>query len=243
MRILSVVAITSLVLTMAGCSDLMGLDGYEASDDQIYVLPAEEIDSISLENVNGDVYVYDSENDSVHIEATRVCLSENADDMDEARELLDNLEIFVDETDSGYAISTEFPQNTDDEYSINFVIHIPKTVSITVEMVNGRCSIMGLESRVTVANVNGNVTCALDEVHEAHPVSMTSVNGLVRLDIPSDSDVNFDLATVNGEVTVFDFDEVVFDIETDHRMTGVIGDGGARVELTTTNGNVRLYSE
>jgi DUF4097 and DUF4098 domain-containing protein YvlB len=77
-------------------------------------------------------------------------------------------------------------------------------------------------------------------------VRLTTVNGAVRLEVPSTADIDLDAATVNGGVSVDDrlkLSDVSGNRSSFGPSTSIRGrmnKGGPRVTLQTTNGGVRV---
>jgi DUF4097 and DUF4098 domain-containing protein YvlB len=71
-------------------------------------------------------------------------------------------------------------------------------------------------------------------------VDLESVNGVVILRIPADSNAQVDAETLNGNVSS-DFGLTVEKGEWVGRsMEGLVGSGGARISIETVNGNIEI---
>ncbi len=131
--------------------------------------------------------------------------------------------------------------------------------SITVRTSNGRVRVSGLRGRVDAETTNGSITAEIAEPAAGAPLVLRSSNGsvTVKLDrwtgnplrvsttnasitVALPEGVNADLraATSNGRVTS-DY-EVAAREAGKNRLEGRLGAGGERMELTTSNGSIRI---
>jgi DUF4097 and DUF4098 domain-containing protein YvlB len=122
-----------------------------------------------------------------------------------------------------------------------------KTVSGDVEVqgvggtvrsnsVSGDVTISGGDpEEVSARSVSGDLTFDLDEVPD---VDCTSVSGDVALRLPGDAGVDLDVVSVSGRLeTSFPDDGLE---SGKRRLRGRIGDGGRRITVRTTSGDVVL---
>jgi len=65
-----------------------------------------------------------------------------------------------------------------------------------------------------------------------------TTNGNLEVTLPSDLHATFEANTTNGRVTISGFQIKTRGTLTSKSILGVIGGGGARVALRTTNGNI-----
>jgi DUF4097 and DUF4098 domain-containing protein YvlB len=71
-------------------------------------------------------------------------------------------------------------------------------------------------------------------------VDLDTVNGGVTLRMPETSRATINARAVNGGVEVIDLDVVVQGEKTRRRVEGTLNGGGAHVNLSTTNGGVKV---
>lgn len=93
----------------------------------------------------------------------------------------------------------------------------------------------GLEARST----NGGVTADLAAVGK-DPVELRSTNGSVTLTLPSTADANLEANVTNGEIDIADLPLQVTGEQSKRKARGRLNAGGAPIDLTTTNGNVKV---
>lgn len=111
--------------------------------------------------------------------------------------------------------------------------------TIEAETVNGSITMAGVRStRVDATTVNGAV--AYDgTVASSGRYYLASHNGDVQFSLPAGSDADFTVSTFNGEFEV-EFPVQVREREAKGRFQFQLGRGGARIELESFGGNVRL---
>jgi DUF4097 and DUF4098 domain-containing protein YvlB len=124
---------------------------------------------------------------------------------------------------------------------------------------NGRVKASGVEGAFSARTSNGSIDVDIEALDKGRPLVLSSSNGSINVSLrkwqnnevrasTSNSSVNVRLpegvaaevkaATSNGHITT-DF-EVATTQKSKTRMNGRIGGGGALLDLSTTNGNIRL---
>ncbi len=143
----------------------------------------------------------------------------------------------------------------DNDVEVTFWVLVPPGVDFVGTTVNGSFAGSSLESEAFATTVNGDVTINTTELATAQVVNGTidvtigladwgrdllfvTVNGNVRVRVPSATNADVRLATTNGSVSSdFSLTEVA---PGDFR--GTIGTGGPDLLAATVNGNVSLES-
>jgi DUF4097 and DUF4098 domain-containing protein YvlB len=141
------------------------------------------------------------------------------------------------------------------DVSVEFVVRIPAGVRLAARTVNGAVEATGLSTEVDAETVNGSVTVQTSGVARAQTVNgsvqarmgradwssdleIKTVNGSIRLTLPSSAGTTVDAETVNGSI------ETDFPVEggkaTKRRLTGTIGVGGRAMTLETVNGSIHI---
>ena len=140
---------------------------------------------------------------------------------------------------------------------VKYHVRVPETALVRARVTNGEIAASALAGRLVATNVNGAITGR----HLKGGVEARTVNGAVTIDVESLGDELIDLRTVNGalELTlpesaranlsatvangVIDTTGLVLDLmgeQTRRRVRGRLNGGGAPIELTTTNGPIRV---
>jgi DUF4097 and DUF4098 domain-containing protein YvlB len=143
------------------------------------------------------------------------------------------------------------------QWSVSYEIFVPRQSDIQVKAHNGGIKIFDLRGNIEFETVNGGVTLARlgGEVHgrttnggltvelagdrwDGSGMDVTTTNGGVKLDVPSNYSAHFETATVNGGLRV-DFPVTVQGRLT-KEMSFDVGQGGQTIKVTTTNGGVKI---
>ncbi len=119
--------------------------------------------------------------------------------------------------------------------------------NVQLDKVQGRFDISATNGRISgtasgglqAQTVNGQVVMQLTDVTD--DVRITTVNGSVTLGLPTNLNATVEATTINGGVMVNDTLPLVASTKDRQRLSGTLGTGtGPRIELSTTNGGVRL---
>ena len=216
-----------------------------------------------LINVNGRVTAESTDGAEVVVEGRRTAKGRSDE---AAKELLAKLEIREEVSDQNVRVESRPPRLNGgfNGHEIEWTIKVPKGLTVDLRTVNGGVRIDGLSGEIhakttnggvkgigiiptviEASSVNGGVTFELASPLDAtDSVQLETVNGGAELTIPSESKATITARCVNGGVHVdgldISKDEQGNDFERKRRLNGTMNGGGARVELSTTNGGVRL---
>ncbi len=125
---------------------------------------------------------------------------------------------------------------------------------------NGAIRVDGLRGRLRARTSNGSVKARLAPETAGEPIEIRTSNGSVHLVLETQPATDVIVTTTNASITVrapqslaagvrlksthasveTEFDLAEVKERSKHRLEGVVGSGGPLVELTTTNGAVRL---
>jgi hypothetical protein len=219
-----------------------------------------------LINVNGRITAEPTDGKDVVVEGRRTAKGRSDE---AAKELLQQLEIREEVGTSTVRVESRPPRMRGGAFSgheIEWTVKVPKGVTVDLRTVNGGVRIDGLSGKIYAKTTNGGVR---GQNVIAHAIEASSVNGGVEIELasPLDSTDEIELTTVNGGVTlglapeskatiaaravnggvrVSDLDikrddESVTDFERRRRLNGTMTGGGARVNLSVTNGGVRIF--
>jgi urease beta subunit len=118
---------------------------------------------------------------------------------------------------------------------------------VEIKGLNGEVKLNNLSGGALVETMNGEIKATILELHEGKPLSFTSMNGEVALNLPADTKANVRLRTQNGSILT-DFDDKVLitkteaaasTLRTGKRVT-VVHKSGDRVSTDkTTNDEIR----
>ena len=107
--------------------------------------------------------------------------------------------------------------------------------SIEVETSNGPVNITDAAGPATIRTSNGPIELSLDSIGQ---VRATTSNGPITLRIPSGANAELRANTSHGPITT-DFNLLTSDLDR-HHVEGRIGGGGPLLDLSTSNGPIRV---
>lgn len=141
------------------------------------------------------------------------------------------------------------------DVSVEFQVKVPAGVTLRARTVNGAVEATGLTADADVETVNGSVTVETTGVARAETVNgavtasmgradwsgdvaFKTVNGSIRVTLPSSASAAVDAEVVNGSIQS-DF-AVSGGRVAKRRLTGTIGGGGRNLSLETVNGSIHI---
>ena len=215
-----------------------------------------------LINVNGRITAEPAEGGEVVVEGKRTAKARSDEG---ARDLLSKLEIREEVGDATVRVESRPPRLSGfSSHEIEWTIKIPKGVIVDVRTTNGGVRLNNLSNEIHAKTTNGGVkgTNIIASVIEASAVNggveialgapldsaasleLETVNGGVELSLPQESKATIAARCVNGGVHVenldIDREEQQSDFDKRRRLNGTMNGGGAKVNLSTTNGGVRI---
>lgn len=215
------------------------------------VYPLSPTGRIAIQNLYGDVRITAWDRDQVRVTAIKKS-------HDPKR--LDDAQIVVDSTYESLSISTRYA-GVDAEHpaSVEYRIMVPRNACLeNVKLINGGLSLSGLAGTVKASSVNGSIRAEALEGHaelstvngqlEAafsrlgaeNIVSLSSVNGPIRLAIPSGSGAGVEARNLSGGIDS-DLGQA-WRGAGGHRLQMPGRKGGAQIRLHNVNGGIQIRS-
>ena len=144
----------------------------------------------------------------------------------------------------------------DNDVDVHFTVRVPAGVRFAARTVNGSVEAIDLSAEVDVSTVNGSIEAtsrgivkgetvngsikaSLGGADWTGPLSFTTVNGSISIDLPSDVSAEVRASVVNGDIET-DFPLTVKGKWGPRSMKGTLGSGGRQLELETVNGGIKL---
>lgn len=225
-----------------------------------YKLPA--TGRFELINVNGRITAEPTDGSELIVEGHRTAKARSDE---AAKELLAKIEIREEIGESTVRVESRPPRLSGfASHEIEWTIKVPKGVFLDVRTTNGGVRLNNLSNDIhakttnggvkgtnitpgviEASTVNGGVEIALASPLDAtDSIEMEAVNGGVELSLPSESKATIAARCVNGGVKVEGLEiareQQDNDFERRRRLNGTMNGGGAKVNMSTTNGGVVL---
>ncbi|MGA3238553.1 MAG: hypothetical protein ABSG03_19840 [Bryobacteraceae bacterium] len=244
------VALLAIVASSASYANAIGASQVEFR--QIYSLVPNG--RVTIQNQYGNVSIMGWDRDEVLVEAVK--LSNDPRRLDDAR-------IVVEPVGGALSIRTEY-SGADTQHAaqhapkVEYRILVPRYANLEdVKLGNGGLVISGVAGTVKASSVNGNIKAEklegradlstvnglleadFDRVGASHPITLSSVNGPIKLLLPWGTRASLNARNVSGGI----------DTEFGHpaRVNGaqrlsVVQTGGPQIRLTNVNGGISIHS-
>jgi hypothetical protein len=240
------VALLAIAASSASYANAVGASQVEFR--QIYSLVPNG--RVIIQNQYGNVSIMGWDRDEVLVEAVK--RSSDPRRLDDAR-------IVVEPVDGALCIRTQYAgPDTQHAPKVEYRILVPRNANLEdVKLGNGGLTISGVAGTVKASSVNGNIKAEklegradlstvngvleadFDRVGAAHPITLSSVNGPIKLLLPWGTRASLNARNVSGGI----------DTEFGHpaRVNGaqrlsVVHEGGPQIRLTNVNGGISIHS-
>ncbi len=206
---------------------------------------------VEIRGINGDVRAEHSTSGEVEVVAKV-----------DAEETESTVQVHLVRHENGVTVCTMFPGEhecrplgeTGPGARVNFIVRVPEGVNFLGSTVNGGVEADSLRSDVQAYTVNGKVRVSTTGTVQAKTVNgsitasllkpfwtkapeFSTVNGGIKLVLPSSANASVQAATKNGKIlTDFNAKGRV----TDQEMVGRIGAGGQSLVIRSVNGTIEL---
>jgi DUF4097 and DUF4098 domain-containing protein YvlB len=111
--------------------------------------------------------------------------------------------------------------------------------AVKASSVNGNIKAEKLEGRAELSTVNGQLEADFDRVGPAHPITLSSVNGPIKLLLPCGTRASLHARNVSGGIdTEFGRPARVNGAQ----QLSVVHAGGPQIRLTNVNGGISIHS-
>jgi DUF4097 and DUF4098 domain-containing protein YvlB len=206
---------------------------------------------VAIQNLYGDVRITTWDRDEVLVQAIKKSR--------DPRQLKD-AQIVVDSSNESVSIRTLYA-GTDAEHpaSVEYRITVPRNASlenvrltngaltisgvagsIKASSVNGSIKAAGLEGQADLSTVNGQLEAEFDRVSRSNSISLSSVNGPIKLSIPSGSGAQLTAQNLSGGIES-DFGQVSR-ATSGHKLRTTVNRGGAQIHVNNVNGGISIRS-
>ncbi|MCB0722412.1 MAG: hypothetical protein KDC42_08910 [Ignavibacteriae bacterium] len=251
-RVIFILTILIAGAALTGCGSR-----FEKSETQEFSPSAEGKSKIRIENVNGEVKVFKTEEDKIRIIAkmtTRV----RRRDLDKP---IKDISINIDESGNEIIVQTDMHDVKDgftisfgNKRSVDYIVYVPARFEVNInnvsgnveardiegdvniDLVNGNINLDNISGAITTELINGNTSC---EIYSTKGITFSTINGKITLKCPEDLSAKIYADVSNGRVVTDELDFTNSYKEKDH-LSGSLGDGAADIRLETINGRITL---
>jgi DUF4097 and DUF4098 domain-containing protein YvlB len=206
---------------------------------------------VVVQNLYGDVRITAWDRDEVLVQA----IKHSADP-----QRLDDAQIVVDSSSALVSIRTQY-SGSDAEHpaSVEYRIMVPRTANLeNIKLINGGLSLIGMQGPVKASSVNGSIRAErmggqtelstvnghleaeFQRVSKCHSISLTSVNGPIKLSLPSGAGATVSAHNLSGGIDA-DFGRS-WRAPGGHRLEANVNGGGAQIRLHNVNGGISIHS-
>jgi hypothetical protein len=244
------------IIALAGCDVMVGMGGFggrELAKDQwtkTYTLA--QGGQLEIVNTNGSIRTEATDGDVIEIVADRTA---RATTPEAAKELLQKLEMREQAAPDRVSIEVRLPVRGNVE--VQFVVKVPRTAALRLsntngkivvagaqgavraEVTNGSVTGRGLRGAVDASTTNGSVTLDIDMVAK-DGIKVGTTNGGIHLTLPTSAQAEIRANCVNGGVSASNLTLESQGNQTGRRIDARLNGGGARIDLDTTNGGIKI---
>jgi len=251
------------LLLLAGLTGCIGLVSKEFNAEYI----ANENTVLKVTNINGEIKINSWNSNNVSLHAVTKSYQGNDElekisiDVVEINNVIDIETKFLGtgSVEASTDITIKVPTfiTIDTVTTSNGEVQISGTKgNITAHSSNGAMIIEDIEGYVKVTSSNGKIevkeTTGIDDLHtsngEIHAeifdfkddVNITSSNGRITVYINPSLNAELEMKTSNGEISVSGVTLTITLSEEKH-MKGTLGEGGNKIFIQTSNGDIQLY--
>ena len=216
---------------------------------------------IEIRNVNGRIEVQPSTGSAVEVVAEK---SANGASVEAAKEALSGIDIQDTASPDEIRIVTKVSRAGGGLFGggnqmVHYTVKVPASAEAIFATINGGVELTGLKGRVTAEATNGGVRARdisgpLDasttnggvEVELAavadSGVKLECVNGGIELKLPSTAKANISARISNGGINASGLAIETVGESSKRRLEGRLNGGGPQIELSGTNGGIRISS-
>lgn len=212
---------------------------------------------VNLSNVNGSIIVEGWDRNEVKLQYTKVA---------DTKERLADVEVRIDSRADYFSAEVDYGnwrKGTDGwrsgRLNVEFTLMVPRgamlneietvngsvTVSnftnfVRISAVNGSVKATNIRGTARLSTVNGEVDADFDRLESGSKINAETVNGRVKLSIPSDSNATIKADSLNGSITT-DFGLPVRKGKYVGRdLHGKLGSGDVQIRLESVNGTLNV---
>jgi hypothetical protein len=257
----ALVLMLPLLVVSAGCDIAMADFSEQQSDEWRKTYTLEPGGRVAIANVNGKIDVVAGDGNEVEVVAKK---TGRAASQEAAKEALGRIQIVDSVSDGVIKVETKIDRSAGGLFNhsgtqVEYTVRLPRSAALDVSTVNGGIEIVGVTGAVVAEATNGGVRArdisgAIDasttnggvhvELASVSPdgVKLECTNGGVTLSLPADAKATISARVTNGGIDTNDLKLETRGEATRRRLDGDLNGGGARIQLSGTNGGIKISS-
>ena len=186
---------------------------------------------VRVHNVAGTVRVDGSARAAVDVEATKFASGETE---------LRSIHVDVHKEGNEVVVATTYEGSTHGG-GVRYKITVPSAAAVDIDNVAGAVDVAGVSGDLSVETQAGRITADCGRVDGNRSIDLDATTGAIDLTLARDSSATVDARSTVGHISS-ELSEIVAQRENfvGASATGKIGNGNARIRLTTTTGAISL---
>ncbi len=259
-RLAALVILAAAAVVGAACDVMFQGMNAQATDTWQRTYKLESGGRVQITNPNGTIEVTPSADaTTVEVVAERRV---HAATEDAARQELKNIQITEEATPNEIRLDVPRPGGEGmhfgrSSHSVSFKVKVPTNAAVRISTRNGEVHVTGLAGPVKAESTNGSIVCdnlagpveagttngdvkVQASAVQSDGIRLDTTNGSIDLRIPANARANISAHWVHGD---FEATGLRPQGQTEgRRYQGTLNGGGPRIELNTTNGQIRISS-
>lgn len=251
------VAKVKVLALLMSCFAAAAVAGWD-SEKMTRELEAGAGETLSLRNVNGGIEITGWDQSYVEMIALKEAKSGRGYS---AKEKLNRLEIKIEQTQDGWDIRTIIDRswknsNRMNNTRVSYTLKVPQGMLLDIETTNGKINLDSFDGEVQLESTNGSLTAnnvrgnfkgettngsiRLELLaFDGGSLNCRTTNGNVTISVPGDIQADLSARTTNGSIKT-DIPMKISGSMSRRKVNGTLNGGGARIDLRTTNGSIRI---
>ncbi|NOX87976.1 MAG: DUF4097 domain-containing protein [Calditrichaeota bacterium] len=257
---------TAILLVFLLISGFLFADNF--SDTFQKTLPADGVKNVRISTTNGSVTVSTWDKNEIGIVAYKKVKGSEKD----KKELLKEIEVKVEKVGDELKISAIHSKRESGglfgwlmnlgigDFEVDFEITVPAAMNIEAHSTNGEIVINDVEGRLNasttngsikalrirntadISSTNGEIKVYYSRLPEKGDIEIATTNGEIELILPENARCSIDAYTNNGEIEC-ELPNLSNEYQSKRRFKATSKEGGPKLSLKTTNGDINILSK